>query len=43
MGKYSWLDGRVYIGEWKDNEKHGFRIFVDALNGIKYEGNWEDG
>ena len=25
--KLTWLDGRLYLGEYKDDLKHGFGIF----------------
>ncbi|MBP7512511.1 MAG: hypothetical protein KA981_11295 [Bacteroidia bacterium] len=23
MGTYKWIDGRKYIGEWKNDKRHG--------------------
>lgn len=35
-------DGSTYEGEWKDNVKHGYGVYVYA-NGDKYEGQWYNG
>ena len=26
-GKFSWVDGRVYKGEYEVNKKHGYGVF----------------
>jgi DNA helicase-4 len=40
FGTYKWLHGDQYVGEWKDNEKHGQGTFTLA-NGNKYVGEWK--
>ncbi|TNV82078.1 hypothetical protein FGO68_gene410 [Halteria grandinella] len=43
-GNGSWLqeDGVTYLGEWKDDQKHGFGKFT-WLSGAIYEGEWVNG
>jgi len=41
-GKYIWGDGRIYIGSYKNDKKHGFGKYSWA-NGRKYIGFWENG
>jgi len=36
-----WITSSKYIGDWRENKKHGFGIQTYA-NGDKYEGDWED-
>ena len=40
-GSYKWEDGGVYIGEWKDNKKHGQGTETNP-NGNKYVGGYKD-
>ena len=40
--KYTFQDGNIYIGEWKDYKRDGYGIFTYS-NGNKYEGQWIDG
>ena len=42
-GKYEveFTDGSIYLGDWKDNNKHGQGKLTYANGGI-YEGNWEN-
>ena len=40
-GKYNWMDGRVYVGEWLDDKKNG-RGKMRFLIGAIYDGNWEN-
>jgi len=42
FGTYAWRDGRKYVGEYKDNKRHGQGTFTYA-NGDKYVGNYQDG
>ena len=42
FGTYAWRDGRKYVGEWKDNKRHGQGTYTYA-NGDKYVGNYQDG
>ena len=27
-GTYTWADGAVYVGDWKDDKKHGYGKFT---------------
>jgi len=42
FGTYAWRDGRKYVGEYKDNKRHGQGTYTYA-NGDKYVGNFKDG
>tara|TARA_X000000368_G_C22605966_1_gene525822 strand:- start:153 stop:551 length:399 start_codon:yes stop_codon:yes gene_type:complete len=42
FGTYAWRDGRKYVGEYKDNKRHGQGTYTYA-NGDKYVGNYQDG
>jgi len=35
-------NGDIYEGEWKDDQKNGYGIYIHA-NGDVYEGEWRDG
>jgi len=41
-GKYIWGDGRIYIGSYKNDKKHGYGKYLWA-DGRKYLGFWENG
>ena len=41
-GKYVWGDGRIYIGSYKNDKKHGFGKY-SWVDGRKYIGYWENG
>jgi hypothetical protein len=41
IGRFEYLNGAVYEGEWKENKKHGSGKFVEAEGGIHY-GHWEN-
>ena len=41
-GTFTWLDGRKYTGEYKDDKKDGYGLFEWA-DGRKYKGYWLDG
>ena len=41
-GTYTWADGEVYAGEWKDDKKHGQGTHTWA-DGEKYVGEYKDG
>jgi hypothetical protein len=41
MGIYSWLDGRSYRGEWKDNNMDGYGIYK-WNDGRVYQGEYRD-
>lgn len=40
-GSYKWKDGRRYIGEWKDNKRHGKGCIKDREGDERY-GVWEN-
>ena len=40
FGKYIWRDGESYVGEWKNNLKHGKGIDYDKNGKIIYEGDY---
>ena len=39
FGTYAWRDGRKYVGEYKDNKRHGQGTYTYA-NGNKYVGEF---
>ena len=41
-GRFEWVDGRVYEGEYLGGKKHGFGVF-EWPNGRKYVGSWSEG
>lgn len=41
-GKFTWSDGRKYVGSYKNDKKDGNGVFTWP-DGRKYEGNWKDG
>lgn len=42
QGEFTWNDGRKYIGDYKDDKKHGYGQF-EWPDGRKYKGYWENG
>ena len=42
FGTLTWADGDTYVGEYKDNKRHGQGTYTYA-NGEKYVGEWKDG
>ena len=42
IGVYTWADGRCYMGEYKDDKKHGYGIYKWA-DGRLYLGQWMRG
>tara|TARA_B100001079_G_scaffold11957_1_gene9645 strand:+ start:1116 stop:1274 length:159 start_codon:yes stop_codon:yes gene_type:complete len=42
QGTYTWLDGRQYVGEFKDDTQHGQGTYTWA-NGAIEKGIWENG
>ena len=36
-------DGNKYIGAWRDDVQHGVGIVVDAKDGSKRQGEWQNG
>ena len=41
-GKLDYANGDFYIGQWKDDKRHGYGVFHSAVEGI-YEGYWVNG
>ena len=41
-GTYTWADGDIYVGGWKDTKFHGQGTYTLA-DGTKYVGEWKDG
>lgn len=41
FGTYTHADGDKYVGEWKNDNKHGQGTYTFA-NGNKYVGEWKD-
>ena len=41
LGKYTWKDGRIYLGEWKENRMHGKGRF-SWPDGHSYEGEYAE-
>ena len=40
LGVHFYSDGSVYLGEWKNNNKHGIAIFLDSF-GEKFQMNFD--
>lgn len=40
-GRFEYLDGSVYEGEWWDNKKQGTGKFVEPNDHAVYNGNWD--
>ena len=41
-GKFTWTDGKIYIGEFRNGQLHG-RGTIYYPNGQKASGEWVDG
>lgn len=41
-GQFTWIDGKVYNGDYKDDKKEGFGEFKWP-DGKIYRGQWKDG
>ena len=41
IGTYTWEDGAKYVGEWKNNKKHGQGTYTSA-EGEKYVGEYKN-
>ena len=39
MGRFTWVNGHVYAGEWVNNERTGMDIYT-WVNGDVYKGEW---
>ena len=47
-GTYTFRDGGKYVGQWKDDKKHGQGFEMRSMSneyvpGLKRIGNWENG
>lgn len=42
MGNFTWEDGRMYLGEYRNDLKHGQGTF-QWPDGRKYIGGWSEG
>ncbi|CAE8737629.1 unnamed protein product [Polarella glacialis] len=42
-GTFSYVNGDVYVGQWKEGKKHGNGSYVYAKDGTKLVGEWEGG
>ena len=42
VGTHTWDNGDKYVGEWKNNKKHGQGTYIFA-DGTKYVGKYKDG
>ena len=42
FGTYTWSNGEKYVGEWKDNKRHGQGTYT-YTDGAVEEGIWKDG
>ena len=42
QGEFSWPDGRIYNGEYKNDKKDGYGEF-EWHDGRKYKGYWKNG
>lgn len=41
-GVFTWKDGRVYDGDWRDGKQHGKGVFI-KVDGTRRVGIWENG
>ena len=41
-GVFTWQDGRIYKGDYKDDKKEGLGVF-SWPDGRKYDGEWSQG
>lgn len=41
-GTYTWPDGKMYEGEYRNGKKNGYGIYKFP-DGRRYEGYWVDG
>ena len=42
-GTFTYADGNIYIGKWKNGKMDGLGIFLDMENKTKRQGRWKDG
>jgi len=41
LGRFDYLDGSYYDGDWKDNKKHGRGKLIEGGGDTIYNGDWE--
>ena len=41
IGRFEYLNGSVYDGDWKDNKRHGMGKFIESDQVTEYNGEWE--
>eukprot|EP00933_Yihiella_yeosuensis_P026510 TRINITY_DN20591_c0_g1_i4.p1 TRINITY_DN20591_c0_g1~~TRINITY_DN20591_c0_g1_i4.p1 ORF type:complete len:269 (-),score=73.34 TRINITY_DN20591_c0_g1_i4:74-880(-) len=42
-GTFTYINGDIYVGQWKLGKKHGKGSYTYAKDGTKLEGEWESG
>ncbi len=42
VGQFTWKDGRIYNGDYKNDKKNGYGVY-EWPDGRKYKGRWVDG
>ena len=42
VGLFDWNDGKLFLGEYKNNQKEGYGIYK-FRSGQLYMGNWKEG
>ena len=42
-GRYLYVNGDTYVGDWSNHVRHGSGQYTYAANGIVYSGTWENG
>lgn len=43
QGKYTYINGDTYEGEWRDHLRHGRGTYTFASTKLQYIGNWKGG
>lgn len=41
-GTYTWENGDVYDGDWRNNKKHGVGTYYYKKSGNEYDGDWKN-
>ena len=42
-GKYYYINGDIYDGEWQNHVRHGQGVYYYSETGTKYMGTWKEG
>jgi 4-amino-4-deoxy-L-arabinose transferase-like glycosyltransferase len=42
QGRFIWFDGKVYDGQWENNQKNGRGVIYDAAGQVIEKGIWKD-